>query len=73
MGYNLNVALLLDLIAVAFASYLLLIILVKKSTEQYPGPPRWPLIGNLLELRPGRRLVRHPAKTVLEWSRQYRQ
>lgn len=41
----------------------------RKAT--FPGPPGWPVIGNLLDLRSTQPALRHPGKAFRQWSKQY--
>jgi hypothetical protein len=61
----------LRLIAVVFTLCLFVSLLSPRNRGKYPGPPGWPLIGNLLDLRSTQPVLSHPGKTFLQWGKKY--
>jgi hypothetical protein len=54
-----------------FAIFLCVLFLSQRKNSTYPGPPGWPLIGNLLDIRSTQPVLKHPGKTFFQWSKQY--
>jgi len=55
--------------------YLIFGVLSSKQNKSitYPGPPKWPILGNLLDLRSSQPLLKHPGRAFRDWGQQFGQ
>ncbi|KAK7457001.1 hypothetical protein VKT23_010304 [Stygiomarasmius scandens] len=53
--------------------YLIFRVLSSKQNKSitYPGPPKWPILGNLLDLRSTQPLLKHPGRAFRDWGQQF--